>query len=398
MVFQAIAVVLGLVTAAGLVYSALALLGARSYVQSVRRGRRFPEADEPPGVSVLKPLKGADEELRAALETHCRQVYAGAWEVLCGVRTEADPACGVVREVQAAFPGVRLRLVVCPEEMGTSGKVSTLVQMLPEAEFGHVLVNDADIAVGPGYLAGVMRGFRATGRAGRGVGMVTAPYIGVAEADGRGRVPVASRLEALGIATEFMPGVLTARMLEGGIRFGLGSTLAMRREALEEIGGFGPLLEALADDYELGARMAAAGWRVELAGEVVRTGVPAYRWRGFWDHQMRWARSTRDSRRWGYLGLGVTFCLPWAMLTVLASGGALWGWALLSLALLLRVAVALVVGVGVLGDGQVLRDVWLLPVRDAVGLGLWAWSYAGDTVVWRGERFRLRRGKLERVG
>ena len=391
---------LALLTVGGLVYGALALLGARSFAHRLRRVRALAIVDES-SVSVLKPLKGADEELHAALRSHCVQRYGGAVEVLCGVRSAEDPAVAVVRAVQEEFPEAALRLVVCPDELGTSGKVATLVQLVREARFDHLLVNDADIVVSPDYLREIMRWFSAPpvkARDERQVGMVTAPYIGLAHAGARGRVPVTARLESLGIATEFLPGVLTARMLEGGIRFGLGSTLAMRADALAAIGGFAPLLESLADDYELGARIAAAGWRVELAGEVVRTGVPAYTWRGLWHHQLRWARSTRDSRRAGYLGLGITYCLPWAVLTLVASGGALWGWALLSLALLSRVSTALSVGVGLLGDGQVLRDLWLLPVRDGFGLVLWLWSFAGDTVVWRGERFRLRRGRLERLG
>jgi ceramide glucosyltransferase len=166
---------------------------------------------------------------------------------------------------------------------------------------------------------------------------------------------------------------------------------------LAKAGGLEPLVEYLADDYEMGARIAEAGYRVELANEVVETAIPAYSFRGFADHQLRWARSTRDSRRLGYLGLGVTFCLPWAILTCIASGFALWSFTLLSMAALARVSVALVVGVGVLRDGQVLRDLWLLPLRDMLALGFWAWSFAGDTVVWRGERFHLHDGRLRKA-
>ncbi len=262
--------------------------------------------------------------------------------------------------------------------------------MLPHATHEHVLINDSDIFVSPGYLAGVMRLF-----ADPAVGMVTAPYLG---RTGRGREKsIWARLEALGISTDFMPGVLTARRLEGGIRFGLGSTLAMSRTALAAAGGLAPLVEYLADDYELGKRIAAAGFRVELCGECVETTVPPYGLSGFWDHQMRWARSTRDSRSAGYIGLGVTYCVPWALMTVVASGGALWSFSLLSLALLARVTVALTVGVGLLRDDQVLRDLWLLPLRDLFGLLFWAWSFAGDTVVWRGETFRLRNGKISKA-
>jgi ceramide glucosyltransferase len=148
----------------------------------------------------------------------------------------------------------------------------------------------------------------------------------------------------------------------------------------------------------MGDRIAKAGYRVELCGEVVETTVPAYNFRGFREHQLRWARSTRDSRKLGYMGLGITYALPWAMMTCVASGFALWSFSLLSVVALARVAVALSVGVGVLGDGQVLRDLWLLPLRDFFGLWFWAWSFAGDTVVWRGELFHLRDGRITPVG
>ena len=397
-------VVLVLLTLGGMAYMVLALWGARAFSRWLGARARVGEdgggGGFAPPVTVLKPLKGVDARIYEGLRSHCVQVYGGAYELVFGVSSAEDAACGLVERLRGEFPEVAMRLAVCPERLGTSGKVSNLVQMARGARYEFVVVNDADIAVGPGYLAGVMRGF-----GDERVGMVTALYVGRAMAQPTtttlagvsGRVGVWSRMEALGIATDFMPGVLTARMLEGGIRFGLGSTLAMRGGALAAAGGFEAVLECLADDYELGARIAAAGWRVELCGEVVETSVPAYDFGGFRDHQMRWARSTRDSRRWGYVGLGVTFCVPWAMLTCVASGGALWSFALLSLAVLLRVSVALNVGVGVLRDGQVLRDLWLLPVRDWFGLGFWVGSFAGDTVVWRGERFRLKRGRLERI-
>lgn len=283
----------------------------------------------------------------------------------------------------------------CPQRLGTSGKVSNLVQMLPHASHEHIIINDSDIFVSPAYLAGVMRCFRDLPDQ-KPVGMVTAPYIGRTGVGNRGTT-IWARLEALGISTDFMPGVLTARMLEGGIHFGLGSTLAMTQSALAAGGGLQPLVEYLADDYEMGKRIAMAGFRVELCGEVVETTVPGYGIKGFWDHQMRWARSTRDSRKMGYVGLGLTYCVPWGVLTVVASGGALWSFTLLTMAVLARVSVALTVGVGLLRDDQVLRDLWLLPLRDCFGLLVWLWSFAGDTVVWRGESFHLRDGRITRV-
>jgi ceramide glucosyltransferase len=260
--------------------------------------------------------------------------------------------------------------------------------MLGEARYEFVLINDSDIRVSPMYLTRVMERF-----ADAKVGMVTALYRGRTAVQGEA-LTLWARLEALGISTDFMAGVLAARKLEGGIHFGLGSTLAVSRAALAASGGLEPLVDSLADDYEMGARIAQAGYRVELCGEVVETAVPAYGFHGFCEHQIRWARTTRDSRRWGYLGLGITYCIPWAVLNCVASGFALWSFTLLSLVVLARVAVALTVGVGLLGDAQVLRDIWLLPLRDFFGLGFWAWSYASDTIVWRGERFHLHNGRI----
>ena len=382
-------------TLAGVAYMVLALWGARDFVRSLAAARLA--APFAPAVSILKPLKGVDPHMAASLRSHCVQAYAGSYELVFGVHTADDPAVSEVDRLRAEFPALPMQLVVCPERLGTSGKVSNLVQMLPHAAHAHVLINDSDIFVAPGYLAGVMRHFVAPAHDTRSVGMVTAPYIGRAVEE-HGRATLWARLEALGIATDFFPGVLTARKLEHGIRFGLGSTLAMSRQALEAAGGLAPLVEYLADDYELGRRIAAAGYAVALCGETVETTVPAYRLGGFWDHQMRWARSTRDSRKLGYVGLGITYCVPWALATVVASGFALWSFTLLTLALLARVAVALAVGVGVLRDGQVLRDLWLLPLRDCFGLLFWLWSFAGDTVVWRGETFRLHNGRITRVG
>jgi len=405
---------LALLTLCGVAYGLVALWSARDFERGSRRG--VVGVGFAPGVSILKPVKGVDARMYAGLVSHCLQEYAGEFELVFGVSSLEDAAVREVARLRVEYPVVSIRLVECPERLGASGKMSNLVQMLPQARFEHVIVNDSDIRVSPRYLTRVMTGFVGGGaekqiprgndskkgnsngdgdgndsRGGE-VGLVTVPYVGWAE---RG---LWSKLEALGIATDFMPAVLVARKLEGGIRFGLGSTLATTKTALAAIGGFEAMVDQLADDYELGARLSAAGYRVELVREVVETTVPAYTLRGFCEHQLRWARSTRDSRRWGYVGVAVTFVLPWSMAAMVASGFALWSFSLFSMALLVRVSVALTVGVGILRDGQVLRDMIWLPLRDCFGLFFWAWSYAGDTIVWRGERFRLRRGVLEKQG
>jgi ceramide glucosyltransferase len=385
----AIEAITTLLTLSGLAYLLLALWGARDFAHYWQR-RPF-DTGFAPDVTILKPVKGVDPRMYAGLVSHCRQEYAGNFEIVFGVSSMDDPAVHEIERLRAEFPECAIRLVECRERLGTSGKVSNLVQMLREASYEHVVINDSDIHVSPHYLTHVMAPFTDAR-----VGMVTAPYIG-RTADGGPGMTVWSRLEALGISTDFLPGVLTARKLEGGIRFGLGSTLATSKTVLAQTGGLEPLVEYLADDYEMGVRIANAGYRVELCNEVVETTVPAYGFRGFRDHQLRWARSTRDSRKLGYIGLGMTYALPWAVMTCIASGLALWSFSLLSVVVLARVAVALSVGVGVLRDGQVLRDLWLLPVRDFFGLGFWAWSFAEDTVVWRGELFRLRDGRITPV-
>jgi ceramide glucosyltransferase len=386
----AIEAITTLLALCGLSYSLIALWSARNFMHRRRGGA----AAQP--VSILKPVKGVDARMYAGFVSHCTQQYKAEYEILFGVSDSSDPAVTMIQQLQAEFPAVAIRLIECSQRLGTSGKVSNLVQMMPHARYRHYIVNDSDILVSAQYLTRVMAEFEGVHGNDTKIGMVTAPYIGRSGAEASERT-IWSKLESLGIATDFFAGVLTARKIEGGIHFGLGSTLAFTREALDSIGGLDPLLEYLADDYELGVRIARAGYTVVLANEVVETAVPKYSLRGFWDHQMRWMRSTRDSRKAGYAGLVFTYALPWAILNCVASGFTLWSFSLLSLVSVARVAVALTVGVGVLRDGQVLRDLWLLPVRDFVSLLLWAWSYANNIVVWRGEKFRLKDGKISRA-
>jgi ceramide glucosyltransferase len=212
---------------------------------------------------------------------------------------------------------------------------------------------------------------------------------------GRAHDTLPSRLEALGITTDFQPSVLLARWIEGGLRYGLGSTLCVSRESLESIGGLSPLVDHLADDYELGERIFKAGYAVALASDVVETNIPAYTWQGFFDHQLRWYRTVRDARPWGYAGLVFTCGLGWALLNLVASGLSPLSLWLLALSFFLRLALAMTVGAEVLGDRQVLPSLWLIPLRDVVAMGLWVAGFAGNTIVWRGERFAVKHGKLE---
>jgi ceramide glucosyltransferase len=278
-------------------------------------------------------------------------------------------------------------MIVRSTILGANVKVSNLAQMIKDARYDYLIVNDGDIRVERDYLSRVTAPL-----ADPRVGMVTCLYRGVAGGT------VGSRLESLGISTDFCASVLAARQLEGGIRFGLGSTLAFRKADLEKIGGFNSFVDYLADDYELGKRIAALGLDVKLSDVVVETFLPAYRLRDFVAHQLRWARGVRDARAGGYFGLIFTFGMLWALVAVAASAGSLWSWAGLAFVLSLRLTVAFVVGWSVLRSGDALRYAWLIPLRDLIAVAVWIISLGGHTVTWRGERFRLKNGKLARIG
>jgi len=338
-----------------------------------------------PAVSILKPLKGTDPDIYESFRSHCLQDYP-EYEIIFGVSDPADPAVASVERLQREFPDHAIRLVVSPNILGANVKVSNLEQMLTTARFEHLIVNDSDIRVERDYLRRVIAPL-----ADERVGMVTCLYRGIAAST------FGSKLESLGISTDFCPSVLVARQLEGGLRFGLGSTLAFRRTDLERIGGFRSIVDFLADDYELGRRIAALGLQVRLSDVVVETHLPAYDLRGFLAHQLRWARGVRDSRAGGYIGLVSTYGLMWALLALIASRGAPWAWAVFGVTMLLRLAVALAIGKSALQDSQLLKHLWLLPVRDLAAVAVWVASFAGHTVIWRGDRFELKKGRLIRL-
>jgi len=383
LVIEAVAVI---GTVGALCFYLLSALGLASFLRDTRQKLMppaLPESALPP-VSILKPLKGVDPEIWQSFCSHCDQDYPG-FQLIFGVSDPADPAIEVVRKLQAKYPNLPIDLVVCHRLLGTNIKVSNLAQMLPVARHELLLVSDSDIRVPSHYLRKVIPPLKNPA-----VGLVTCLYRGAAGPT------LGSRLEALGIGTDFVPGVLSARLLEKGLHFGLGSTLAFRRRDLAAIGGFEALLDYLADDYELGRRIAAIGKRVELSAATVTTFLPAYTLRQFFRHQLRWSRTIRDARRWGYAGLLFTFGLPWALLALLAAHGAVWAWALLALTLAARLAVGFVAAVTVLRDNQMLRCIFLLPLRDLIAPLVWATGFMGNRIHWRGDVFDLKNGRLRR--
>lgn len=373
-------------TAGSLFFYLLSALGILSFLRETRKKQGPRVAHDPlPPVSILKPVNGVDPEMWESFCSHCEQDYP-QFQLIFGVSDPADPAVEVVRTLREKYPSVPIELIVCERVLGTNIKVSNLAQMLAAARHEILLVNDSDIRVPREYLRKVVASL-----ADDSVGLVTCLYRAVAAPT------LGSRLEALGVSTDFVPGVLSARFLEKGLQFGLGSTLAFRRRELASIGGFESLLDYLADDYEIGRRIAAKGKKVVLGTATVTTFLPAYTTVDFIRHQLRWSRTIRDARRGGYFGLLFTFGVPWALLTVWAARGSAWAWGLLVATLIARGGVGIFTAMVILGDRQTVRNIALLPLRDLLAPFLWTAGFAGNRIHWRGGVFILKDGRLTNV-
>ena len=320
-------------------------------------------------VSILKPVHGRDPRFYEAIFSHAAQDYP-EFEILFGVSDPFDPALEDIRRLKSEFPERRIEAVVA-ETDAPNAKVGVLAELAKRARYPLLLVNDSDIVAPPGYLRAVTAPLEDPE-----VGLVTCLYR--AEADSW-----ASRWEALGIATEFAPSVLVARLL-GQAEFALGSTMVFRAEALRRMGGFETIAHYLADDYQLGRHISELGYRIEFAPVVVETDLGGESWAQTWRHQLRWARTIRVSRPAGYFGYVVTHATLWA-LVALAAGQ----WWAAALALGLRMVAGVVVGAGVLEDRRVAKDFWLMPLRDLFGFAVWLAGLFGHTVEWRDRKLRL---------
>jgi ceramide glucosyltransferase len=321
-------------------------------------------------LSILKPIHGRDPRFYEAILSHARQDYP-EFEILFGVTTPDDAALQDIERLQREFPGLRIETVIVSTG-APNAKVGVLAELARRARYSLLLVNDSDIVVEPGYLRAVTAPLTDPG-----VGMVTCLYRAGAES-------FASRFEALGIATEFAPSVLVARLL-GVAEFALGSTMVFRARALEKIGGFAAIANYLADDYQLGRHIAQLGYRIEFAPMVVETHLGAGSWGQTWRHQLRWSRTIRVSRPSGYYGYVVTHATLWGMVALSAHQ-----WQVGAAALAVRVLAGVWVGAAILGDRKVLRDFWLIPLRDLFGFGVWVAGIFGDTVQWRDRQLKLR--------
>jgi ceramide glucosyltransferase len=323
-----------------------------------------------PPLSILKPIHGRDPRFYEAILSHAAQDYP-EFEILFGVNTPHDPALQDMERLQHEFPGLRIEIVIVTTAT-PNAKVGVLVELARRARHSVFLVNDSDIVVEPGYLRAVTAPLEDPG-----VGMVTCLYRAAAES-------WASRFEALGIATEFAPSVLVARLL-GVAEFALGSTMVFRAAELERIGGFAAIGNYLADDYQLGSHIAQLGYRIEFAPVVVETHLGGGSWVQVWRHQLRWSRTIRVSRPSGYYGYVVTHATLWGLVALFEHQ-----WLAGLMALTVRVLAGVWVGAGILGDRKVLRDFWLIPLRDLFGFAVWVAGIFGDTVQWRDRQLKLR--------
>jgi ceramide glucosyltransferase len=336
----------------------------------VNRLSRFPP------VSILIPLSGKDFEAYDNYATFCRQDYPD-YQIVFGVNDADDSSIPVIRQLIADFPENDITLVTDPTAIGANPKVNNLQNMLGKARHEVLVLVDSDIRVDAAYLVTVVSEL-ADDR----VGMVTCLYRA-------GKAPsLAAKLEAVGITTEFAPGVLVAWLIEG-ISFALGATIATTKENLQAIGGFQAIADYLADDFMLGKLMSRAGLDVRLSSHIVEIVLPPTTLKSMLKHQIRWARGIRACRPWGHLGAIVTHGTALALLLVIASWGSAMSLAILTATLLSRLAVVYSVAIRRLGDNLLLRNLWLVPARDLLGFLLWCLGQVGKTVEWRERVFKL---------
>ncbi len=364
----------GLLVAGGTVFYGLSVLACRQW-----RRRPRPRAAAQPSISILKPLAGLDLGFEENVGSFFQLDYPNH-ELLLGVRNLDDPAAPVARRMVAQHPDRCARLVVAGEppslETYPNGKNWSLLRMAEQASGEILVISDSDIRSSPDDLQALADDF-----ADEKVGVVTCPYRAVPGAS------LWSRLEAIGMNTEFWAGALTAQFL-GPMDFAVGPTMALRRNCLDEIGGFEATRDAQAEDFLLGQLARQAGWEVALSSAVVEHHIGSQGLRDNWQHRLRWYRSTRRSRPWGYLLQVFTYPLPFALTLPWLSGGAIWAWALLGGCVLARIGAAAATAMA-LGDRLVLRNPHLLLLQDMLSFLVWLCAFWGNRTVWRGHVFSI---------
>jgi ceramide glucosyltransferase len=343
--------------------------------------RREVMEDFAPPVSILKPLKGLERDAYQNLASFCRQDYP-EYEILFAVDDECDSAIPTVERLIHDFPSLPIRLLVGSAVTSPNNKVAKLCRLLPAARHELLVISDSDIRVQSDYLRCVVAPFHDPS-----VGAVTCLYLGMTEPN------LWSELEGLNLTTDLLPSMLVARKLEG-VKFALGATMAVTRSRLAEIGGFEALADCVADDYELGRRIAARGYRVELAPCTVRTLCASSTARQFFLHHLRWGVITRHCRPWGYAGLLFTKGLPWSLAAAAVAPSPLAAIGCLGIPLATRLAMAFSFGAYGMKDALLRRRWWLIPLHDAIGFLIWAAALFCNRISWRESEFCVQRGRL----
>lgn len=336
-----------------------------------------------PFISILKPLYGAEPRLEENLASFFLQDYP-AFEIIFGCRTPDDPAMCVVQRLRERYPQVAVKVVYSGPPQWPSAKVWSLDKMTAIAAADYLVISDSDILVLPDFLRNVVPPLLDPAN-----GLVTCLYRGVPALD------FWSRLEALGMSVEMPSGVLMADMLEG-MQFALGSVMALRRDVLAKCGGLASVANYYSDDFVLGNRIHAAGYRVVLSHYRVAHVLCAQSFRQTFATQVRWMQSTRFSRPKGHLGTGLTFAVPFGIIGIIAAtalGHPLLGLALLAWSLLNRIVQCVSIGHFIARDRRALTRCVLYPLRDLLGFVVWVASYcSGSTFHWRGELYRFTKG------
>lgn len=364
-------------------YALISLSCARKYF--TQQGTP-PTQPAPPGVSILKPVKGMDEDSYDNFASFCCQEYAGDLELVFAVASPDDPVIPVIHQLIDDFINHDIRLVINPALHGPNYKVSNLINAFPHVRHNIIIVCDSDISVEPDYLHSVTAHF-----ADPQVGLVTSLYR-TSEVHG-----IATALEATGFTAEMIPNVLVALQLEG-LTFALGASMAVRREALAAIGGFEELANYLADDYQLGNKIHRAGWRIALDSCFVESVIKSENLMTVLSRQLRWARTMRVSRPGGYLASGITLPFPAALLATILAPSPTVGAAAVALLYGVRLSVSTIFSRRFVRDNLFPRWIWLLPLRDMLAFFAWALSFLGNRVEWRGSRFVLKPGgKIEEL-
>ena len=367
------------------VFLLMVLVAAMLWQRGARAAREAAAATPEsslPAVTIFKPVHGMEARLEENLESFFQQDYP-VFEVVLGARDANDPGLQLAEKIRRRYPQVSSRIVVSGPPTWPNAKVFSLSKMIPGSANDYLVISDSDVRVSPDFLRNVIPALLNPK-----IGLVTCPYRGVTAGD------FWSTLEALGMSVEMPSGVMVAEMLEG-IRFALGPAVALRRDALEKIGGIAATADYYSDDFVLGNLIWAAGYKVVFSHHIIQHVLTPRSLKRTLGDQLRWMKSTRFSRPLGHVGTGLTYAMPFGVLGFV-SAAAIGHWSLgvglFAAAFLNRVVQSIAVGWGIIGDRRALYLSWLYPIRDLLGFFTWLASFGSRTFFWRGETYRFSKG------